>query len=126
MAAVASEVVRMATRQFSEPVGRGNELMCDWARYRRGGNHTRSPVASGSWSDRLDVAVDAEPAWVCLIDLMLGKVIRANPVYKQIVQRFWLDNKAMWDVAEKVQRTEGFVWLALHAICDLAEAAVPE
>ena len=103
---------------------RGNELFQTWALYRRGGERTKSPVASGGWNEPADVAHDGEPAWVVQIDHLIAHLARVNECYERIVKRRYLEALSVWEVAEKVQRTEGFVVLSLRAACDLAEQRV--
>jgi hypothetical protein len=102
----------------------GHKLFQDWALYRRGGERTKSPVASVGWSDQADVAHDAEPAWVVQIDHVIAYLARINEAYERIILRRYLEGLAIWEVAEKVQRTEGFVLLSLRASCDLADERV--
>jgi hypothetical protein len=99
---------------------RGHELYQTWALYRRGGDRTKSPVAKGGWSEPTDVAHDCEPAWVVQLDHLTAYLTRINEAYEQIIERRYLEDLALWEVAEKVKRTEGFVLLSLRAICDLA------
>jgi DNA-directed RNA polymerase specialized sigma24 family protein len=103
---------------------RGHELFQTWALYRRGGERTKSPVVTSGWSEPADVAHDAEPAWVVQIDHLIAYLTRCNEAYERILQRRYLEGLAIWEVAEKVQRTEGFVLLSLRAACDLADERV--
>ena len=105
---------------------RGHELFQTWALYRRGGNDTKSPVAKGGWSEPADAAHDCEPVWVVQIDHLIAYLARINEAYERIVQRRYLEGLSIWQVAEKVQRTEGFVLLSLRASCDLADERVIE
>lgn len=122
-------MVERPVRQWQglEPEGRGHELMQTWALYRRGGERTKSPVASIGWTEQLDKAHDNEPPFVVAIDRMLAGLFRSG--YEDtvdIAKRFYLSNLAVWEVAEKTHRTEGFVRLALRGICGLAEERVSE
>jgi len=107
--------------------GRGHELMQTWALYRRGGERTKSAVASVGWSEQLDKAHENEPPSVLVIDRMLAGLFRAG--YEgsvDVAKRFYLSNLSVWEVAEKMHRTEGFVRLTLKGICALAEDRVTE
>lgn len=107
--------------------GRGHDLMETWALYRRGGERSKSPVASIGWSEQLDKAHDNEPPSVLVIDRMLAGLFRAG--YEgavEITKRFYLSNLAVWEVAEKMRRTQGFVRLTLRGVCALAEDRCPE
>ena len=126
---MATAAVEVASNQWRglEPEGRGHELMQTWALYRRGGERTKSPIASGNWSERLDEAHDNEPPFVLVIDRMLASLFRAG--YEDtvdIAKRFYLSNLAVWEIAPKVRRTEGFIRLTLRGVCALAEERVPE
>lgn len=108
-----------------EPEGRGHELLQTWALYRRNGDLIGLPKAvGGGWSEPLDKASDDEPAWIVLVDRALAVINRAHPVYQKMVKMFYLDNRAIWDVAETVRRTEGFVALSLRGICAHVESRV--
>lgn len=108
------------------PSGRGHDLLMTWAPYRRGGNDTRSPVASLGWHEPLDKAVDEEPRWLVMIDREIGRLARINFFYEKLVQRFYLEQLAMWQLEAKLDRTHGFLRTALCAVCDSIDRAVPE
>jgi hypothetical protein len=109
-----------------EPCGRGHELMLTWAPYRRGGNDTRSPVASLGWSEPLDKSTDAEPFWVVLVDREIGRLTKINFFYEKLVQRYYLEGMALWQVSEKLGRTEGFIRMSVCAVCDSVDEKIPE
>lgn len=122
-------MVERPSRQWQglEPEGRGHELMQTWALYRRGGERTKSPVASIGWTEQLDKAHDNEPPFVLSIDRMLAGLFRSG--YEDsvdIAKRFYLSNLAVWEIAPKIGRTEGFIRLTLRGICALAEERCPE
>jgi hypothetical protein len=103
---------------------RGQEHFQTWALYRRGGDRNKSPVAKGGWVEPSAVAHDAEPVWVVQIDHLIAHLARINEAYEQIIQRRYLEELSIRDVAEKVQRTERFVLLSLRACCDLADERI--
>ena len=103
---------------------RGNELFQTWALYRRGRERTKSPVASTGWGDSIGVALDGEPDWLVQLDHLIAYLARINEAYERIIQRRYLEGLAIWQVAEKVCRTEGFVLLSLRAACDLADERI--
>ena len=103
---------------------RGQELFQTWALYRRGGERTKSPVVTSGWNEPADVAHDGEPEWVVQIDHLIAHLARINEAYERIVKRRYLEGLSIWEVAEKVQRTKGFVVLSLRACCDLATERV--
>lgn len=108
-----------------EPEGRGHELLQTWALYRRNGELLGLPKAVGSgWSEPLDKARDEEPAWVVLVDRALAGINRAHPIYQKMVKMFYLDNRAIWDVAEHVRCTDKYVALSLRGICAHVESRV--
>jgi len=112
-----------------EPEGRGHELMLAWGLYRRGGERDHSAVTSGHWSEPLDKATDAEPPYIVTLDRMLRDLNLAGYEHSiEITKRFYLAHPrlALWDLAEKVHRTESFCRLTLRGICALAEQKVPE
>jgi hypothetical protein len=123
MAAVLKQVVSSR----DELVGRGNDLMATWALYRRDASRSPLPhIDKMPWSERLDKATDGEPEWVILIDRMIADLGRINDFYPRLIKRFYLDHQAVWQVAEKLCRTEGFVMLCLRGVCELAEHRIPE
>jgi hypothetical protein len=109
-----------------EPEGRGHDLLVFWAPYRRGGNDTRSPVASIGWHEQLDRATDEEPHWLVMVDREIGRLTRINYLYEKLVQRYYLEQMAMWQLEEKLGRTPGFIRMSIRAICDSVDAAIPE
>lgn len=102
----------------------GQELFKTWALYRRGGNDTKSPVAKGGWSEPADSAHDGEPVWVVQIDHLIAYLARISEAYERILQRRYLEELSIAQVASKVERTEQFVLLSLRASCDLADDRV--
>lgn len=117
----------MADRDNDEIAGRGNDLMQTWALHRRDASpRTAAHVEHMPWKERLDKAVDAEPSWVIEIDHMIAYLGRINDFYPRVVKRYYLDNQSVWEVAEKLHRTENFVLLSLRGVCSLAESRVPE
>jgi hypothetical protein len=109
-----------------EPEGRGHELLVFWAPYRRGGNDTKSPVASGGWHEPLDKAADEEPRWLVMVDREIGRLAQINYFYEKLVQRYYLEQMAMWQLTAKLGRTEAFVRMSLRAVCDSVDQAIPE
>jgi hypothetical protein len=112
-----------------EPEGRGHELMITWGRHRRGGDRTRSPVSSGSWDERLDPVHEDEPPCVVAVDDILRGLVRSgHHDAVEIAKVFYLEHPkyAVWQVAAKVYRTEGFVRLSLRGLCALVEERVTE
>ena len=103
---------------------RGQELFQTWALYRRGGERTKSPVATTGWGDSIGAALDGEPDWLVQIDHLIAGLMRVNEAYERIIKRRYLEDLSIWQVAEKVQRTPGFVLLSLRAACDLADERV--
>jgi hypothetical protein len=122
VSALAKEIPRS-----DEIIGRGNDLMQTWALYRRDASRAPLPhIDRMPWSERLDKAMDAEPEWVILIDRMIADLGRINDFYPRLVKRYYLDHQSVWQVAEKLGRTEGFVLLSLRGVCSLAETRVSE
>jgi hypothetical protein len=109
-----------------QPEGRGHDLLMLWAPYRRGGNNTRSPVASVGWTEQLDKAADEEPHWLVKIDREIGRLTRINFMYEKLVQRFYLEELALWQLEAKLGRTEGFIRMSVCASCDSVDRAIPE
>jgi hypothetical protein len=112
-----------------EPEGRGHELLIRWGMHRRGGERMRSPVASSGWDERLDPVHEDEPPFVVEIDDILRGLVRSG--HKDsvaICKVFYLEHPkyAIWQVSEKVHRTEGFVRLTIKAIGGLVEDKVKE
>jgi hypothetical protein len=103
---------------------RGQELFQTWELFRRGGERTKSPVATSGWSEPADVAHDGEPLWVVQIDHLIADLTRINEAYERILKRRYLDDLSIEQVAGKVQLTERFVLLSLRASCDLAQQRV--
>jgi hypothetical protein len=125
---MAAVMVERPSTQWTdlEPFGRGHDLLTTWAPYRRGGNDTRSPVASVGWTEQLDKATDAEPYWLVMIDREIGRLTRINYIYEKLVQRFYLEQMAMWQLEAKLGRTPGFIRMSVCAICDSIDRAIPE
>lgn len=125
MAAVMKETMSSPPRV--EPDGRGHELLLLWGLHRRGGNDTKSPVASSSWSEPLDKAVEDEPPEVVAVDRVLAVLARAGYWHTvEIAKVFYLGHPKYdyWQVADKVRRTEGFVRLTLRGLADLVDERV--
>jgi hypothetical protein len=86
-------------------------------------------VASGGWGERLDPVHEDEPPEVVAIDRILASLNRAGHEHTvEIGKRFYLEfpRYDFWEVASKVQRTEGFVRLTLRGLADLVMAQVRE
>lgn len=112
-----------------EPDGRGHELLIRWGQHRRGGERTRSPVSSGGWDERLDPVHEDEPPFVVEIDDILRGLVRAGHGDSVAIAKiFYLEHPkyAVWQVAGKVCRTEGFVRLTLRGVCALVDERVSD
>jgi len=108
-----------------EPDGRGHELLTVWALYRRGGERMKSPVASGGWSERLDAEHVNEPESVLAIDRILAGLFKSGfEDTVDMVRRFYLSNLSIWQVAQKMRRTDGFVRLTLRGVCAIVDERV--
>lgn len=115
------------TPRSDEIEGRGHDLMQTWALYRRGGERTHSPVVTMGWSDRLDREHENEPPYVLVIDDILASLFRSGHEDSvELVKRYYLSQLAVWEVAQKMRRTEGFARLTIRGVCSLVEARVPE
>jgi len=121
-----SAVMERSYTHWTGPTGRGHDLLIKWAPYRRGGNDTRSPVASGGWHELLDQAVDEEPRWLVMVDREIGRLAKINYLYEKLVQRFYLEQLALWQLSAKLGRTEGFVRMSVCAVCDSVDRSIPE
>lgn len=123
---MAAVLKQMARDEFD---GRGHELMIDWGRHRRGGDRTRSPVASVGWDERLDPVHEDEPPFVVEIDDILRGLTRAGyGASVEVAKVFYLEHPkyAVWQVAKKVCLTEGFVRLTIRGICGLVDRKIVE
>lgn len=112
-----------------EPEGRGHELLILWGLHRRGGERTRSPVASMGWSDRLDRATEDEPPSVVAIDRVFAGLVKSGYDHSvEIAKVFYLEHPrySYDEVAGKLRRTEGFVRLTLRGLADLVNQRVTE
>jgi hypothetical protein len=128
---MAAVMVESPSRQWVglEPEGRGHELLIRWGMHRRGGERARSPVASGGWGERLDPVHEDEPPFVVEIDdIFRGLAKSGHKDSVAVAKVFYLEHPkyAVWQVAEKVYRTEGFVRLTLRGMCALVEDRVNE
>lgn len=113
----------------SELCGRGHELMQSWGLHRRGGERSRSDVASGSWSEPLDKTYEDEPDHIVAIDRILAGLHRGGfGDSVEIAKRFYLEYPKYdyWQVAQKVYKTDGFVRLTIKGICALVEQRIVE
>lgn len=125
MSAVMKEPINAPTRV--EPDGRGHELLLLWGLHRRGGERTKSPVASMGWSEPLDRAIEDEPPSVVAVDRVLAVLARAGYWHTvEIAKVFYLEHPKYdyWQVAEKLYKTEGFVRLSLRGLADLVDSKV--
>lgn len=102
------------------PQGRGHYYLEQWAPYRRDGSRSTQPKDAGPmpWGEQLDRAFDAEPSWVVLVDHAIADLVKLDDIYDDLVKRFYLDRQAVWELAPKIYRTEGFVALRLQGLCD--------
>jgi len=127
MVAVMVEIPK-APRHPLEPEGRGHELLETWALFRRGGERDGMPhVCVAGYKEPLDKEHANEPPYIIVIDRMLALLFTSGYEHSvEIVKRFYLSNLAVWELAEKMHRTEGFIRLTLRGVCALAEEKVPE
>jgi hypothetical protein len=111
-----------------EPEGRGHDLLTTWALYRRGGERDGLPRdVKGYLREPLDKAHDSEPPYVLAIDDILAGLYRTGYEHTvEIVKRYYLSGEAIYQLAPKVCRTEGFVRLSLRGVCALAEDRIAE
>lgn len=105
--------------------GRGHELLIEWGKHRRGGDRTRSAVASSGWHEPLDKCYEDEPDSVLLIDDVLLEIVADAA---RMVKVFYLEHPrySVWEVAEKLHRTPKFTLMTLRGVCALVEMRIPE
>ena len=115
-----------AVMSRDEIEGRGHDLLQTWALFRRGGERDGLPRGSGSgWSEPLDKEHANEPPSVIEIDRILAGLFRSGFEHSvDITKRFYLSGEAIWSLAPKVRRTEGFVLLTIRGVCTLVETRV--
>jgi hypothetical protein len=125
---MAAVMVERPSTQWTglEPSGRGHELLVFWAPYRRGGNDTKSPVASMGWHEPLDKAADKEPWWLVMVDREIARLTKINYVYEKLVKRYYVDQMPLWDLEDKVGRTPAFIRRSICAVCDSIDRSIPE
>ena len=106
--------------------GRGHELMGTWALFRRGGERDGLPRGAGiGWSEPLDKEHANEPPYVIEIDHLLAGLYKSGFEHSvDIAKRFYLSGEAVWSLAPKVRRTEGFVRLTIRGVCDLVDRRI--
>lgn len=102
------------------PQGRGHELLERWAPYRRDAKRSTQPkdAAVMAWSEPLEKAFDGEPDWVVLVDRAVAELVKIDDIYDDLLKRFYLDRQALWELAPRLGRTEGFAAMRLQAACD--------
>jgi hypothetical protein len=124
MAAVMVERPRDVSR-VQDPDCRGHRVMQAWAPYRRDtALHDIPDGAKMGWKERLDVAKEAEPEWVVLVDRAISPLVKANHFYARLIKRYYLDQQSLWAVASNIERTPGFVMLYINAICSHVEERI--
>jgi hypothetical protein len=130
MSACPVEITPSSQWPSLEPEGRGHELLIAWGLHRRGGEQTRSPIASLQYDrEPIDPVYEDEPDFVVLIDDVLRVLMRSgHEDAVAIVKRFYLEHPKYdyFEVAGKVHRTEGFVRLTLRGVAALVESKIPE
>lgn len=121
------EEVRSEQWRGLEPEGRGHDLLVEWGRHRKGGERSHSPVTSGSWSEPTDKCHEDEPDSVVAIDRIFFALTRSGHGHSvEIAKQFYLEHPKydFWQVAEKVNRTVGFVRLTLRGVCAVVEERI--
>lgn len=111
------------TPRSDEIKGRGHEMMIKWGEHRRGGDRTRSPVASSGWHEPLDKCYEDEPDFVVMIDDVLNEIVVDAA---RMVKLFYLEfpRYSVWEVAEKLHRTPKFTLMTLRGVCRLVEIRI--
>jgi hypothetical protein len=61
-----------------------------------------------------------------MVDREIGRLSRINLIYEKLVQRFYLEQMAIWQLEAKLGRTAGFIRISLCAVCDSVDRAIPE
>lgn len=112
--------------RIRDPDCRGHRVMVWWAPYRRDAKRIVDAPKGGhmAWGERLDIAKDAEPEWVVTVDRALAALIRANLFYEKLIDRYYLDGQSIWQTAGNLDRTPGFIWAYLNALCQHVERHV--
>lgn len=112
--------------RIQDPDCRGHRVLKDWAPYRRDAKRIIDAPhdARMGWKQRLDVARDAEPEWVVPVDQAIASLVRLNVFYEKVIDRYYLDEQSIWQVAGNLERTAGVIWTYLNAICAHVEERV--
>lgn len=110
----------MTEKAADEITGPGHKLLQEWAEWTRGGQ----PGEHHQWcvQERIDPTHPGQPPErVMRVERILSEVFRSWPQYRRMVKRFYLDGLAVWDIAQKLKYTAGFVRMSIQAVADLVE-----
>jgi hypothetical protein len=100
------------------PTGRGHELLLTWALWSRG-DRIGSRSTAGGWSEPLDSAhEEVPPESVIVCDRIIARLGVDHPEYRRVTKAYYLDHRAVWEIAEHMGFTTGYVRLMVQATCD--------
>lgn len=125
MSAVLTEA-RDRDYRVRDPDCRGHRVMMAWAPYRRDAKRIMDAphIERMPWSERLELAFDAEPPWVVQADRAVASLIKVNLFYERLIDRYYLDQQSIWQTAGNLERTPGFIAAYLNAVCFHVEQRV--
>lgn len=109
-----------------DPDCRGHYVMMRWAPFRRDARRIIDAPRDVhmAWSERQDVAKEAEPPWVVAVDRALAKIIQVNLFYERLIDRYYIDGQSVWQTAGNLERTPMFICAYLNALCEHVERHV--
>lgn len=98
-----------------QPSGLGHELLLEWAPWSRDDNE-----GSASWSakPRVDRGYHGDPPdrWY-IVNRIVSMLLHGEPEYRQVVKPYYLGERAAWEIARSVGRTEVGVLTTLCHVC---------
>jgi hypothetical protein len=54
----------------------------------------------------------------------VASLVRLNVFYERVIDRYYLDEQSIWQVAGNLERTPGVIWTYINAICAHVEERV--
>ena len=102
------------------PSGLGHDLLCEWAAFARDDRED----GSSSWSvkPRVDRGYHGDPPdrWY-VVNRIVSRLLKDHDDYRKVVKPFYLGERAPWEIARSLGRSEHGVLVTLLHVCGIVE-----
>lgn len=113
-------MIAVMVAELLYPSGLGHDLLCEWALFAR--DDREEGAASWSVKPRVDRGWHGDPPdrWYD-VNRIISRLLKDHPDYRKVVKPFYLGERAPWEIARQIGRSEQGVLVTLCHVVALVE-----